>query len=324
MLRSLLLALSIGLTGLTTAQAEPAISVLGRDYIFPHAIAGMPAKLSDFPALQIKHFTTSDGVRMTWWEAGTGRPIVIIPGWSSNGAEYVNVMWLLARNHRVLVLDPRNQGLSGRVDYGARIARYAADLHEFRAAAQVGEADYVGHSMGASVIWSHIDLYGTKGMRKLVFIDEGISLIAGSDWTDEQRRDAGAIADSYDGFRSALAPKPDGSDLFSRLMRDRTPYFENSQGFSDAFIHNDMAHLGLVMRDHAGNDWRDVISHKIDRPTAFFTGELSANVASQHWAARQIPDARVFVYTAAEHGDHLLAYKNPVKFVADLTRFLDQ
>lgn len=81
MLRSLLLALSIGLTGLTTAQAEPAISVLGRDYVFPHAIAGMPAKLSDFPALQIKHFTTSDGVRMTWWEAGTGRPIVIIPGW---------------------------------------------------------------------------------------------------------------------------------------------------------------------------------------------------------------------------------------------------
>lgn len=324
MLRSLLLALSIGLTSLTTAHAEPAINVLGRDFIFPNAIVGMPAKLSDFPALHIKHFTTSDGVRMAWWEAGKGRPIVIIPGWSSNGAEYVNVMWLLARNHRVLVLDPRNQGLSGRVDYGARIARYAADLHEFRMAAQVGEADYVGHSMGASVIWSHIDLYGTKGMRKLVFIDEGLSLIAGTDWTDEQRRDAGAIADSYDGFRAALAPKPDGSDLFTRLSKLDTPYFENSQSFSNAVIHNDMAHMGLVMRDHAGNDWRDVITRKIDRPTAFFTGELSANVPSQQWAARQIKDARVFVYTAAEHGDHLLAYKNPVKFVIDLTRFLDQ
>lgn len=324
MLRSLLLALSFSLTGLTTAHAEPAINVLGRDYVFPNRIAGMPARLSDFPALQIKHFTTSDGVKLAWWEAGSGRPIVIVPGWSSNGAEYVNVMWLLARNHRVLVLDPRNQGLSGRVDYGARIARYAADLQEFRVAARLGKADYVGHSMGASVIWGHIDLYGTKGMRKLVFMDEGLSLIAGSDWTDEQRRNAGAIADSYDGFRAALAPKPDGSDLFTRLIRDRTPYFENSQSLADAFIHNDMAYMALVMRDHAGHDWRDVITHKIDRPTAFFTGALSANVPSQYWAAAHIRDARVFVYTAAEHGDHLLAYKNPVKFVADLIQFLDQ
>lgn len=306
------------------ALARPAIEVLGRDYTFPHKIEGMPEKLSDFHGLEINSFTTSDGVKLTWWEAGHGCPIVILPGWSSNGAEYVNVMWLLARNHRVLVLDPRNQGLSGRVDYGTRIARYAADLREFQAAAKVGEADYVGHSMGATVIWSYIDLFGSKGMRKLVFIDEGISLIAGPEWSDEQRRDAGALADSYEGFQKALAPKPDGSDLFTRLMRERTPYFDNSQGFSDAFIHNDMAKMALVMRDHAHNDWRDVIAHKIDRPTAFFTGELSQNVPSQHWAARQIKDARVFVYSRADHGDHLLAYKNPVKFVADLSAFLDQ
>ncbi|MFC3593391.1 hypothetical protein ACFOON_07095 [Novosphingobium piscinae] len=32
----------------------------------------------------------------------------------------------------------------------------------------------------------------------------------------------------------------------------------------------------------------------------------------------------IFVYSRAEHGDHLLAYKNPVKFVSDLSAFLDQ
>lgn len=315
---------ALAMTFATPAIAAPALDVLGRDYTFPNKIDGMPKRLSDFRGLQINSFTTSDGVKLTWWEAGTGSTIVILPGWSSNGAEYINVMWLLARNHRVLVLDPRNQGLSGRVEYGTRIARFAADLREFQAAADVGEADYVGHSMGAGVIWSYIDLFGTSSMRKLVFIDEGISLIAGQDWSDQQRRDAGALADSYEGFQAALAPKPDGSDLFTRLMHDRTPYFDNSQGFSDAFIQNDMAKMALVMRDHAHNDWRDVIAHKVDRPTAFFTGELSQNVPSQHWAARQIKDARVFVYSRAEHGDHLLAYKNPVKFVADLSAFLDQ
>lgn len=322
-MRPLLLLACLSLVSAPTL-AKPALDVLGRDYAFPHRIKGMPAKLSDFRGLAINSLITSDGVRLTWWEAGQGSPIVIIPGWSSNGAEYVNVMWLLSRHHRVLVLDPRNQGLSDRVGYGTRIARYAADLREFQAAAKIGKADYVGHSMGATVIWSYIDQYGTADIRKLAFVDEGISLIAGSDWTDEQRREAGAIADSLDGFRAALAPKPDGSDLFTRLMRETTPYFSNSQSFANAFIHNDMSKMELVMRDHAHNDWRDVITHKIDRPTAFFTGELSANVPSQQWAARQIKDARVIVYTKAEHGDHLLAYKNPVKFVADLTQFLDQ
>jgi len=326
-MRSKLLALAALMAPLLAvtapAHAEPAAKVLGSDYTFPVAIAGMPAKLSDFADLQVKNFTTSDGVKLAYWEAGKGPAIVIIPGWSSNGAEYVNVMWLLAKSHRVLVLDPRNQGLSQKVDFGTRIARYAADLHEFQQAAGIGEADYIGHSMGATVIWSYIDLYGSKGLRKLVFIDEALALTGGADWTEEQRRDAGAIADNFDQFKAALAPKPDGSDLFSRLMRMDSPYFRNSQTFANNFIKNDMAYLGLVMRDHAHNDWRDVITYKIDRPTAFFTGELSANVPSQHWAQAHIKGARLYVYAKGDYGDHLLAYKNPVKFVADLTDFLD-
>jgi non-heme chloroperoxidase len=324
MFRSLFLALAALLLGSGGAQAAPAIAVLGKDYSFPNAIAGMPAKLSDFPALQIRHFTTSDGVRLAWWEAGTGRPIVILPGWSSNGAEYIHVMWLLARHHRVLVLDPRNQGLSQKVDHGARIARYAADLREFQKAAGVGEADYVGHSMGASIIWSAIDLYGSKGMRKLVFIDEPISILGGAGWSETERRETGAMADNFDQLQAVLAPKPDGSDLFSRLMRMDSPYFANSQGFANAFIKNDMARMGAVMRDHAHIDWRDVITHKIHRPTAIFTGTLSPNLPSQQWAARQIKGAQLFVYTEKQFGDHLLASKNPVQFVADLEHFLDQ
>ena len=47
------------------AQAEPAQKVLGRDYVFPNKIAGLPAKLSDFKDLEINAFTTGDGVRLT-------------------------------------------------------------------------------------------------------------------------------------------------------------------------------------------------------------------------------------------------------------------
>lgn len=318
-----LAALAVTALAPATAQAAPAIEVLGRDYIFPHKLDDMPARLSDFRDLQIHSFTTSDGVKLSWWEAGQGRPVVILPGWSSSGAEYINVLWLMARHYRVLVLDPRNQGLSQHVSHGNRIARHAADVREFQQAAHLREADYVGHSMGAAVIWSYIDLYGTAGLRKLAFIDEPISILGDAGWGAQERRETGAMANSYDELRQILAPKPDGSDLFTRVSRMDSPYFENSQTFANAFIRNDMALMGLVMRDHAHNDWRDVIHYRIDRPTAFFTGTLSANVPSQQWAQAQIRDSRLYVYSPAEHGDHLLAYKNPMKFVADLSAFLE-
>jgi non-heme chloroperoxidase len=96
-----LTALLLGTTG-SPASAEPALQVLGRDFTFPNRIEGMPARLSDFTGLEINSFTTNDGVRLSYWEAGRGRPLIFVPGWSANGAEYINVMYLLSRHYRVI------------------------------------------------------------------------------------------------------------------------------------------------------------------------------------------------------------------------------
>jgi hypothetical protein len=37
-----------------------------------------------------------------------------------------------------------------------------------------------------------------------------------------------------------------------------------------------------------------------------------------------IPGSELYVYTAAEQGDHFLAFKNPTKFTDDLTSFLER
>lgn len=154
------------------ALADAAIDVLGRDFTFPNKIEGLPGKLSDFQDLKIGSFRTSDDVKLSYWEAGSGRPLVFVPGWSANGAGYVNVMFLLSRTYHVYVLDPRNQGLSESVEYGSRISRYGADLKEFMDHLGVEKVDLCGWSMGASVVWSYIDLFGTDRIRKAASIDE--------------------------------------------------------------------------------------------------------------------------------------------------------
>jgi pimeloyl-ACP methyl ester carboxylesterase len=311
------------------AFAAPAIDVLGRDFTFPNRIEGLPAKLSDFEGLQINSFKTNDGVKLSYWEAGKGKPIIFVPGWGANGAEYVNVMFLLAKKYRVLVLDPRNQGLSENVPYGTRLARYGMDLKEFVDHLGVEQADFCGWSMGASVIWSYIDLFGTKSIRNAAFIDEPISIYTHADWTEEERLNAGGMTTSAERMIAAFGGAPTNEqvvdmNVMRRAMEKGTAYFQNSEAFAREFVKNDPKFMSLVLFDHATNDWRDVISHKIDVPTAIFTGDHSNNVPSQRWMQSQIKGSELFVYSVEESGDHFLAFKNPVKFTTDLSTFLER
>lgn len=309
--------------------AAPALQVLGRDFTFPNKLAGLPARLSDFPGLQINSFETSDGVKLSYWEAGTGKPLVFIPGWSANGAEYINVLYLLAQSYHVYVLDPRNQGLSQRVDYGTRIARFSADLKEFSDHLGLKSADYCGWSMGATVLWGYIDLFGTKGIRKAVFVDEPVSIYSHEDWSEQERLEAGAMTSSAERMVATFTSGAPTNSLIvdmkvvERAMAKDSPYYVNSESFANEFVKTDSKYTAKVLFDHATNDWRDVISHKINVPTAIFSGEYSNNLPSQRWMASVIPNATLYAYTQAEQGDHFLMFKNPFKFTQDLRDFLE-
>jgi len=253
-----------------------------------------------------------------------------LPGWSANGAEYVNVMYLLSQHYRVIVLDPRNQGLSQRVAYGGRITRFSMDLKELTDHLGVTSADYCGWSMGAAVIWGYIDLFGTKGIRKACFVDQPISIYSHQDWTEQQRLDAGGTTTSAERMVAAVTQGGPANSLttdmkpFERFMLRDSGAFANSEAFAEAIVKNDPDATARVLFDHVTNDWRDVVSHKIDVPVAIFSGEESNNLPSQRWAASVIPNAKLYAYTAAEQGDHFLMFKNPVKFTTDLRAFLER
>jgi pimeloyl-ACP methyl ester carboxylesterase len=311
------------------ASDSTAISVLGRDYAFPKKVEGLPAALSEFPALQIRSFVTSDGVRLTYWEAGEGDPLIFVPGWASNGAEYINLLYLLRKNYRVIVLDPRNQGLSERTERGPRIARLSMDLKELGDNLGLRSAYYCGWSMGASILWSYIDLFGSKTIRKAVFVDQPISIYSHADWPEQERSEAGGLTTSPERMVAAFTQGQPTNSLYvdmnalERYAIEDSPAYVNSKRFASKFISNDRHYLSLVLFNHAVSDWRDVIRHKVDVPTAIFTGEFSNNVPSQRWMHAVIPGSTLHIYSRDEHGDHFLMFKNPWKFSRDLCGFLE-
>lgn len=309
-------------------NAENAVKVLGKDYVFPEKISGMPKKLSDFKELEINSFKTNDGINLSYWEAGTGEPLVFVPGWSSNGAEYINLIYLLKDKYHVYVLDQRNQGLSDKSDSGIRISRYAQDLNEFINHLKLEKVYLSGWSMGAAVVWSYIDLFTDQKIKKLVLIDEAPSIYSHNDWTEEERRNAGAFTSSAEMMVESFSTGKSvnklivNADVFERFMKMDSPYFKNATGFANAVIKNDMKKLRLVMFDHATNDWRDVIKDKIHVPTAIFTGEHSSWLSSQQWMNKSIKGSKLYIYKG-ESGDHFLHLKDSKKFSNDLKNFFE-
>ncbi len=313
----------------TNAYGESAIKVLGQDYSFKNNIIGLPKKIADFSDLEINSFTTNDGVKLSFWEAGKGEPLIFLPGWSSNGAEYINLIYLLKDKYHVYVLDHRNHGLSDKSSQGTRISRGAKDLNELVSHLGFEKVYIVGWSMGASITWSFIDLFGEKSIKKLVFIDQAPSVYSHSDWSEEERKESGAFTSSPESMiRSFGGEKVNrlvvNSDVTKRFLQMDSPFFENSQLFSAAFIKPDFGALKLIMFDHVTNDWRDVISKKITVPTAIFTGEDSDWLESQKWMNSVISGSSLFIYKKKEFGDHFLHLKNPVKFSQDLHHFLSE
>jgi Predicted hydrolases or acyltransferases (alpha/beta hydrolase superfamily) len=302
--------------------------LLGHDYHFKNSIEGFPDSIQAFENLIINSFTTSDSVRLTWWEAGEGSPLVFVPGWSSNGTDYFYIIWLLSKKYRVYVLDHRNQGLSAHSHYGSRVSRYAQDLNEFLIHIKAQNVYLCGHSMGASVLWSYIDSYGTTSIKKLVLVDQAPALFVRQNWTENERLRTGAFCRSAELMIDMFSGKASfnkmvvNTKLPELLSLMDSPFYENVREFGKAIISTELATMIAVMWDHIHQDWRDVISMKINVPTAIFTGENSDWLDSQKWIHSVLPGSVLHIYDKNAFGDHNLMMKNPQKFSDDLDRFL--
>jgi non-heme chloroperoxidase len=68
----------------------------------------------------------SDGVPLYYEDHGNGRPIVLIHGWTMNSTFWQQNAPALATGNRVVTLDLRGHGASGKTDDGHTLASMRA------------------------------------------------------------------------------------------------------------------------------------------------------------------------------------------------------
>jgi pimeloyl-ACP methyl ester carboxylesterase len=146
-------------------QAEPALRPLA-------AAQAMTA------ADQIEHHIAKiDGTRFHYVTAGTGDPVLLLPGWPESWIAWRKVVPLLvSAGRKVVVLDPRGFGESDKPAGGYDLDTAARDLHRFLEAtslARPGGVDIIAHDVGTWIAHAHAVAYPSE-VRRLVLTESNI------------------------------------------------------------------------------------------------------------------------------------------------------
>src|SRR5260370_1739510 len=141
-------------------------------------------------------FQTYDGVKLCYMRAGSGLPVILLHGFMGSGEYFKSQAQILAKQYDVIVLDQRCHGDSQKVPFGLKISRLSKDLYELVAALKLKKVSLLGHSMGANVILSYLELFGTAELSKLILIDQFPVTTSNPNWNKEELIESGAIFDA--------------------------------------------------------------------------------------------------------------------------------
>ncbi len=166
-------------------------------------------------------FKTSDGISIHYLEAGSGRPIVFIPGWTMPAWIWQKQIDEFSKKYYVIAVDPRSQGESDKPPYGHLPETRARDYKELVDRLGLKQPVLVGWSMGCGELIKYVEQFGTNNIGGLVLVDGFLTdkpspemFVALSGWMNQLQLDRQKQAD---GFVRTMFKKPQPEDYLKRI-----------------------------------------------------------------------------------------------------------
>lgn len=277
---------------------------------------------------QVSTFHTSDGVEIAYRDTGgEGVPLVLLHGWLCNQDLFRAQVDGLRESRRVITMDLRGHGRSEVPAFGHRISRLAADVRELLSVLDIDYVDALGWSMGASVWFSFIDLFGQSAIRRLIVVDEP-SLLLDVPWMSARGDvSAGVLFDSATvrGIVQAMDSENAAavvSQMFTGSFAGDVDADVRSEVLS-AMQSTSATEAGRLLFDHANQDWTDVVQ-RITSPT-LVVGCEGSHIDPEGLRAMTalMPDAHTVVLAPPVASSHFPFLENPDAFNQLISTFLD-
>ena len=113
------------------------------------------------PAIK-EHFADVNGIRMHYFEAGEGPPVILMHGYAQTAHMWLPTMKELAKTHRVIAPDLRGFGDSTKAECCYDKKSMAVDVHELAKKLGIQHAGIAGHDIGLMVAYAYASQWPTE------------------------------------------------------------------------------------------------------------------------------------------------------------------
>lgn len=269
--------------------------------------------------MKTQTFKTADNVTINYLVQGSGKPLLLIPGWSCSFHFFDQNIEPLSKNFQVIAMDLRGHGDSDKPSHGYRISRFAMDIKELLDHLEVEDVTAAGWSMGASILWSYLELFGNYRISKLISIDQSPAQYFAPDWKWGQ---LGCYdVESFLRLCASLQyeERANAEGTVHGCMH-KTPSAEEVKYLADEIMKCPAQVKIDIMRDHTNLDWRDFIP-QISIPTLVCVAKQSQVFPWQgsEWVGKNIKGAQIEYF---ENCGHMLFWEDPEKFNRVVTEFI--
>ncbi len=266
------------------------------------------------------YILVSPDLELYYVEAGTGTPIIFIPGWCGT-TEFFEQYQLpyFSKNYRVISYDPRSHGRSSKTLENNNYTQHGKDLKALIEALDLKDVILAGHSAGCHDIYAYLRVFGTENIKSCIFIDYMPRPIAAKkgDWAQySNAMEVGEFINStiYD-LRNLLT-------AFIPTVFMRNMIHEELSWIMDQLLKTPTYAAALTAVDEAFADYTveaQMIDGKI--PVLNVVSEWSEGwvESAQIWLAKNAPDSEIFVL-----GKHMMFFEFPDEFNAEVDAFLEK
>jgi len=249
-------------------------------------------------------------------EAGSGTPIIFIPGWIGTTEFFKAQIAHFSENYRAITYDPRSQGRSSKTLSGNDHMQHGADLKAFLNALALEDVIIVGHSSGCVDSYAYFRTNGTKNIKAFVCIDSTPKEVMAYDGDWAFTKSPLDYRPLYDGltndrvnitreFVQSMVTRPMTEKELNHMVDEmmKTPTFVAKQLLLEWFI----------------LDWTEEVKMVAGKIPVLNVLAESRIETGKAWLAENAPSSEV-----AEFDLHLMFWEFPAEFNAVVDAFLDK
>jgi non-heme chloroperoxidase len=268
----------------------------------------------------MSYIKLNDGTNIFCNSVGNGHTILCIHGFAADHTAFRLVEKTLGKSYNIISLELRGHGKSDETKE-LNIEMLARDIDQIIEKLGLKDFTILGWSMGGSIAFEYIKLFGTKKVKSLILVEASLKLLNDKSWNHglfkgeytktDLHSDLKSIDKSYStwgsNFLKRMAPNLKGKDseIAAKQIQNR-----NKESMKE------------LWKSLSEKDYSD-ITEKIDIPTLIINGEKSEfySLESAENMKRLIKGSRV--ETIANAG-HLVPLENPALFAKVVSKFLDK